>query len=85
MYKYRNEMLPVFFNEIFTCNIDIHNYATRQRNKLHVPKCKLAVMQKYVAYQGVILWNNIYNTIDINCSIVTFKRKLRNYLLHNDV
>ena len=35
MYKYRNEMLPVFFNEIFTCNIDIHNYATHQRNKLH--------------------------------------------------
>ena len=50
MYKYRNEMLPVFFNEVFTCNIDIHNYANRQRNKLHVPKCKLAVMQKYVAY-----------------------------------
>ena len=56
-----------------------------KRNKLHVPKCKLAVTQKYVAYQGVILWNNMYNTIDINCSIVTFKRKLRNYLLHNDV
>ena len=50
MYKYRNEMLPVFFNEVFTCNIDIHNYANRQRNKLHVPKCKLAVTQKYVAY-----------------------------------
>ena len=30
MYKYRNEMLPVFFNELFTCNIDIHNYAKKQ-------------------------------------------------------
>ena len=34
-YKYKNQELPNFFNNMSTTNADIHSYHTRRRNDLH--------------------------------------------------
>ena len=36
-------------------------------------------------YIGVSVWNYLFNKIDHNCSLVLFKRRLRKYLLFNDI
>ena len=37
MYEVINNLLPAVFNDMFTMNVDIHNYPTRQKVALHVP------------------------------------------------
>ena len=48
MFKFRNNMLSEIFNEMFEQNIKVHNYHTRQRNKLHVTKFRLNIHLKYI-------------------------------------
>ena len=86
MFKLRNDMLPnVIFNEMFSCNVNIYQYNTRQRSKMYVPKRRLAIALKHISYQGVLLWNSVLDKLEINCSIVTFKRNMIKYLLYNDL
>ena len=58
---------------------------TRQRNKLHVTKFRLNITLKHVSYLGVVLWNAILDKTDINCSIVTFKQRVKRFLLCDDL
>ena len=78
-------MLSEICNEMFQRNINVHSYHTRQRNKLHVPKYRLNITLKHVSYLGVILWNAILDKTDINCSIVTFKQRVKRLLLCDDL
>ena len=32
---------------------------------------------------GVSLWNSVSNVLNINCSVVTFKKTVKRYLLTN--
>ena len=76
-------LLSEIFNEMFEQNINVHSYYTRQRNKLHVPKYRLNITLKHVSYLGVILWNAVFDKTDINCSIVTFKQRVKRFSLYN--
>ena len=85
MYKYINGILPKIFDNLFICNKDIHKYYTRQFNKLHIPKVNLSGSKKSISNEGVIIWNFVSDKIVYNCSLLTYKHNLKNYLLYNDV
>ena len=81
MFKFANNLLPLIFENMFVQNTAICSYNTRQSNKLQIPKYKTTAIHKTICYTGVKLWNTIIDHLTINCTIFTFKWKLRKYLL----
>jgi hypothetical protein len=85
MFNFDKEKLPDIFNELFIRNKDVHTYSTRQSEQLHVPKANLSTYQRCIKYVGVIIWNFIMRQLNTDCSLVTYKYKLKHYLLCNDM
>ena len=84
MYKYVHHMLPPIF-DMFVFNSDIHSYSTRRSALFHIPACSTNRSQKTIKYTGAKCWNSISSGIDTNCKIGTFKKRLRNYILDNQI
>ena len=83
MYKFVNDMLPTAINELYVKNNEIHNYETRHSNHLHLPK---GTHTKNFVYKSVQIWNElIIIGIDDSVSLPVFKKKLKMYLLHNEL
>ena len=85
MYKFNNGDLPSVFNDMFSYNIHVHSYNTRQSTLLHVPVGHKNIMYSSIRFKGVTFWNSINNSIDKNSSIHTYKKKLKNLLLDNSL
>ena len=85
MFKFFKGSLPNIFNQMFTRNEDLHNYFTRQSNKLHVPVSKLSAVYRTMKYKGVSFWNVMSTKINNNCKINTYKHNLKTYLISNDI
>ena len=85
MLKFEKNDLPPIFNEFFIRNREVHQYSTRQRNQLHVPKARLSAYQKTLKYVGVSVWNNMQNKLNFDCSISRYKIQLKQFLLLNEV
>ena len=80
MYKFHNHLLPTLFNNFFVFNYDVHSINTRQSQLLHPPLFKSLFSKSFIRYEGVLIWNNICRSIDVNCKISTFKKKLRSHV-----
>ena len=80
-------MLPSFVKDMFTVTTGLHTYETRQAAsyKLYVPKAKTNAIYKTIRFKGIQFWNLILNKIDTNCGLATYKKKLKYYLLHNNL
>ena len=76
-------LLPDSFIEMFIRNNNVSVQNTRQSNYLRTPSCRTAMIQKTVRYKGVIGWNSIVKKLDNFCSLHSFKRRLKHYLLQN--
>ena len=83
MFKFNKNMLPSVTNDLFTISVNVYN--TRQSNKLYVPVGKTSAIYKTIRFKGVNLWNSFSTTLDVTCSIQTFKRNLRIHLLNNNL
>ena len=85
MFKYKNSLLPAIFNDFFVKNDMIHEHNTRQRHNLHVPLAKYDIRKRTIRYTGVRFYNFFQNILEHKCSIVTYKKHLKNYILTHDV
>ena len=83
MFKIEKHIVPSVISEIFVKNS--LPYFTRQSDYLHVPIIKTTTSQKTLLHTGVTIWNYLLNKININCTITTFKHRLKKYLLNNDI
>ena len=83
MYTYNLSLLPSMFQEMFTLNRDIHTNATRQSMHFHVPACRTNISKMPLRYQVFVFWNKLLMWIDIDCSIGTFKKRVKPYLVNN--
>lgn len=79
IFKFVKCDLPDIFNEVFRLNEQ--NVTTRQQFNLRVDICRTELYKKTIRFSGVSEWNKIVNLIDRHCSIYTFKKRLRNFLL----
>ena len=82
MYKYHHGRLSQIF-DIFQRNPDIRYHDTRQFQLLHRPKPKTEREKRSFRDQAVRLWNKVYDHLDVNIKIGTFKKNLKHYLLTN--
>ena len=85
MYKYYHKLLPSIFDDFFQINADIHAYNTRQRYTYHVPAIRTSFGQRTIRYLGISSHELYSRQLDYKCSIATYKKSLRNYLLTNDM
>jgi len=83
VFKYKNALLPPVFNTFF--HYLEHSHNTRNRNLFRVPLFREAISQKVLRYQGVILSNSFNNKISSNLGYHTYKKKLKSYLLSNNI
>ena len=72
MYKVHHCTAPDIFQEMFTGNNSVHNYGTRQKDKLRVPHVNKSKMKNSIRVK-VTLWNYMSKQIPFNCSIETWK------------
>ena len=85
MFKETNNMLPYPLSSLFQRNMLFHYHFTRNNWKYHVPLVRTTSYQKSLVFKGIIAWNWITDILPLNYSIFTFKNKLKNFLLFNDI
>jgi hypothetical protein len=85
MFKFIKGMLPTVFNTMFVRNSTVVQRLTRQQYKLKIPRCHTSALQKTMRYIGVQEWNSICDSIDHACSVHTFKKRAKVYILSKDM
>ena len=85
MFKFYHHLVPNIFDNFYTINSDVHPHFTRQSSLLHVAKAKTKPKLTSIRITGVKTFNFYHDIIDMNCSIITYKKKLKYHLKLNDV
>ena len=80
MFNFIKDLLPGIFQNIFKRN---SARETRQKFKLYVPMSRNHSYSNTIRFQGVKEWNYVVDHVDHYCSVHTFKKRLKNFLLHN--
>ena len=76
MFKYKNNMLPVSFDNFFTVNRENHNYNTRNRNDFEIQMHKM----KTIFTMGPKIWNELPTNIKNATKLGQFKTNLKSML-----
>ena len=71
----------LIFHNYFTFISSVHNYATRQKDGLHLFNINTTHGQLSVRHKGCILWNGFPSTLQQNISVSRFKTLLKQHLL----
>ena len=75
-----------FFQKLsFKYNSNIHNYNTRNKNKLRSAIGRHKFIYKNFRYISVHIWNNITDKIDTDTSLLTFKKQLKVLLFTDEI
>ena len=83
MFKYSIHVLSNSIGDLFTSNISINSYNTRNKSKLRQPRSKYEY--RNFSYRGVYIWNKFQVHINIYSSYSTFSTALKTFLLSNDL
>ena len=81
MFKFVKGMMPTIFNDLFCRNSEVNTRLTRNTHKLAIPLCRTELHKRTIRYQGPTIWNACEDIVDPKCSIHTFKKRLKQYLL----
>jgi len=85
MYKINRNLCPSVLKLMLEDYIITHEYHTRQYYKYNLPFYRLSICQKTVKYKGIMVWNYIIDHLNIDYTIVTFKKYLKIFLINNDI
>jgi len=77
---YHKEKLPVIFTSYFIANFLFRDHDTRNRDNLHLARCKTSNGLKCIKYKGSNLWNQLFSEFKLITFINSFKCKLKNYI-----
>ena len=83
--QFINNQLPTSLMNIFRTNEDVHNYNTRSIKKLHKPLITTNIRKFSISYKGVDIFNNLPSDLKKTRCQSTFKRKLKNFILTNQI
>lgn len=81
VFKFLKGLLPDIFSNFFIKKAEVSNRQTRQRDLFHLPRCKTNIYERTIKIWGANKWNEICHRIDYNCSIHTFRKKLKLYII----
>ena len=85
-YKFSNNMLPVYFDTIFTRNSDNHNFPTRNADNFQIPIVRHTFAKQNIRFRASITYNNAPTIIKEKIhthSITGFSEYIKNYLLND--
>ena len=83
VFKSVNSDIPSYFVNMFVSNSNIHQYNTRQVDKLHLRFSRTKTRQNSVAIYGVKIWNDIPEYLRNLRTLNHFKRQYKKQLLLN--
>ena len=75
MFKFNLGLSPVAINNLFVRSSNIHNYNTRNKNKLRSAIGRHKFIYKKFCYISVHIWNIITDKIDTDTSLLTYKKQ----------
>ena len=81
MYKWYHIKLSYIFLPLFQVNYDMTGCITCQGNLLLMPFGSIGLHQGMLVCSTVSLYNCFHNMLEYNCSWVTYKYRLKEYLL----
>ena len=81
MYKYKNNQLPISFQNLFALNNTIHSYPTRASANFHLTNPKLIIAHKSIRHYGPDLWNNLSLNAKSCSKLYSFKAFMKRDLL----
>ena len=85
VYKFHKGMLPDSFSTFYTYNYDIHGHQTQLSYSLHVPvTSRSRYRSKIIRILGVRIYNYFTKYVDCDCTITTYKIRLKKFMLSND-
>ena len=76
MFSFNHSFLPPKFNDYFSVNKQIHNYATRYANDFHLPFCRTNLRIFSVSFQGPTYNNSLENDVKESNSL---------HSIHNEI
>jgi hypothetical protein len=83
MFKFTNSLLPSIFDNLFTTNSSIHRYPTRTAANLRIPRVKTRLADSFITKTGVLIWNDLKSSLNVNTKLGTFKRALKLSITQN--
>ena len=85
MFKVWHSMVPPIFASLFTRNTEIHYHNTRRQLEFRTPYAKTEYMKRAISNKGAKFWNIYCTKFSIDCSFLSFKNALKQYLVNNAV
>ena len=83
MYKVYHQDIPRVFENYYTDNRNVHDYATRQVDHIYIAYAGTNRRNMTMRFQGGKVWNSIVrNKIPYNGSIYIFKREFKSFSLN---
>ena len=85
MFKIMNKQAPNYLLQLFNTRSSIHNYNTRNKDNLNIPKCRTTITQQNsFEHRGTKVWNSIPQEIkNSSKTVYSFKRSLKATILNN--
>ena len=81
MYKYVHNQVADWVNELFPRTYEIHNRVTSQSDQFYIPFSWPSTVCKSMRFKVPLIWNSIFDDVDVFCCIGTFNSHLKKYLL----
>ena len=81
VYKIVNNMLPEYFNQFVKYNNEVHNYNTRNNNKLYIENVSLSSSMNQIIFKGFNEFNLLPNHLKQISRLNEFKSKLKDYII----
>ena len=82
MYKFKNRLLPLVFNNFFTEVSEVHQYNTRSaaKHSYYLPKVRTNYGKFNIRFQAPVIWNAINEQVKTG-SLSKFKLSLKEQYL----
>ena len=77
MFKIQNGISPKIIQNLFTVNVNIHSYSTRQSKNFHIFPHRTNVSLFSIKNHGPKIWNEIPIPVRQNYSIYLFKKSFK--------
>ena len=81
MFKNNLGYISKAVKSLFTTNSDIHQYNTRNRDKMRSAYGKHEFMYSNFRFVGIHIWNYILDHLDINVTLPKFKKTFKTHIL----
>ena len=69
------KLQPTIINNMYTQNLSVHTYNTRQKHHLHVSTGSSDFYTKSFYCSSILIWNDIMRNVDVSVSLFKFKKK----------